>query len=718
MADFHWQTEDETEWPEQSVEEKRPKKRPSWQFPLLMLIMLTLTIGGLYSILDRRAEAAEEALKEDVRRTHELVLDAADKGDVELFTTFLSGANARWLELQRQAVDQERFDEVPWLGFRLDEQPYRLDEITLSPTLDEAAVTYTRWYQSGQMVGGEFALQHVAIYRRGEDRWLLAPPTAEFWGPEVTIREGQLTLAYPERDESHVRRLTEELTASLSGVCKALPLGECPDGWRIKIKLSTGLESEIFPTRIEGELDDLLLTLPAPSLLGLPLDGVGYEALLQSYRGRLHRELTAALTRYLADSPELVPPVLESGTIGNGLGQVETVLPGMEMVFACAAGTVGRLEWNVFHYSLDTGAWNVILQRAYSGDDSGFIVPLPGVEGGYAIQEYLRGDLLTARLLLWQEGETILVGEQTVNFDNALAAPYFFSKSDPTGRYLLIAASIETEDSLFVLDREMCDPETGCELQEVINVPIWSPGGEQMLLEASFGGELFPAERPLYRAGATGQNPVEVGMGTGAFWLDETRYGYSRVNEQGLVELVVADSADDEAEVWIEAADLMPLAPAIRNWRELRIWKAWASPANPGMIMLVTTPGDNSNIGPYDFFLLAGEPDGSSGPQVEWLFSTEFLIPTNAETFSPDGRFLLLPQRGTVNFFRDLETGADVRFDLAFGYYMGWTPDGRYYIQRSDDALTLTSPSTGHQMQILYDFSTCSNVQWLETGDN
>ena len=392
MADFDWVTEDETEWPGEAAAEKRPKKRPSWQFPLIILVVLALTIGGLYSIINRRADAAEEAIKDDVRRTHELMLEAADEGDVELFTTFLSGANSRWLELQRETVDQKRFDETPWLGFRLDERPYRLDEVTLSPTLDEATVTYTRWYENGEMVGGEFALQHTVIYRRGEDRWLLAPPVADFWGREITIRNAQLTLAYPERDETPARRLAGDLLSSLPQICDELRSGECPDGWRIEVQLDTGLETKIFPARIEGDFDDLTLVLPTPSLLGVPLDGVGYDALLQSYQARLHREVLASLEQYLADNPALVPPVLESGTIGGDLSRIEGFLPGQEMVFSCFDGTAGSLDINVFHYSLSTGAWDVVLQKSYTGDDSGFIVPLPGNEG-YAIQEYLRNDL-------------------------------------------------------------------------------------------------------------------------------------------------------------------------------------------------------------------------------------------------------------------------------------------------------------------------------------
>ena len=715
MADFDWLTEDEAEWSSEVVEEKRPKKRPSWQFPLIMLAVLVLTVGGLYSILNRRADAAEEAVKADVRRTHELVLEAAEAGDVELFTTFLSGANARWLNAQREAVRRGRFDEASWLNYYLgDERPYRLDEITLSPNLDEAVVIYTRWYENREQVSGAVPLQKTAIYRRGEDRWLLAPPRDEFWGDIESFRDGEITISYPKRDERHVLRLSDNILASIPGICNSLPSHDCPDGWQLRINLSYDPETIINPTTIDGPISALNLTLPAPTLLGVPLDGAGYNLLYENYRQVLQRRLVTSLNRYLADRPELVPPVLESGTIGGELVRTEAVLPGAEMTFACATEVAGRSQWNVFHYSLSTGAWNVVAQRTYPDQDSGFLIVLPG--GGYIIQDYLRDELLTARLLLWQEGQTFLIGEQTVNFDNALAAPYFPRELDPTGRYLVIGTSADLEDDWYILDRQRCEEATGCEMQPVLNVPIWSPDGGQALLEQPLLNS--PTYRLLYRADESGQNLVEIGEGRAPFWLDETTYGYSRLNEGGQAELVVASSVDDEAQVWVEAADLIPLAPADRNWQELNIWNVWANPADPEMVILMTTPTGVQNSGPFDFFLVQGDAESGEEPQLEWLFSDEFPDLTGIEAFSPDGRFLLASRRGSAIYFRDFETGNLVQFESSLGYYMGWTPDGRYYIQRSDEALTLTSPSTDHQVQVLYDFSTCSNVQWFEAETN
>lgn len=703
MADFDWLTEDDGEWSVEAGERREQRKRPSWRYPVLILIVLIMTTGSLYAFFNRRAEATQDAIEAEVRRTHQLVMEAADNGDVELFTTLISGASTRWLEMQLESVRRGRFDETHWMGFRLDERPYRLDGITIAPTLDEAVVTYTRWYEDLEQSGQVYALQQVAVYRRGEDRWLLAPPTADFWGDDVTIREGPLTIVYPERDEGIVQRLAEDLIASLPEICDGLVTGHCPQGWNVELELSPELENEVFPSQIEGSYDDLSLRLPLPTLVGLPVDEVAYLAVFQNYRRLLHRRVTVSLSRYVAESPELLPPVLEGDTVAT--------LPEREMTFACASGTVGRLNWNIFRYSLGNGNWNVVFQRDYSVEDSGFVTPLS--EGNsYVIQEYLQDELLTARLLIWQAGETTLVAEQTVNFDNALVAP-FLEKLDPTGRYMVVGMSKEAEISWSLLNWERCIAGEGCELLPVLNSPIWSPDGEQMLLEEPLLNR--PAYRLLYRADEAGQNPIEIGEGGTPFWLDETTYGYSRLNDEGEVDLVLADISDDEAKVWVETADLMTLAPTNRNWDQMRIWYIWVNPANPEMALLMTNPDNTQFSGPIDFFLVNGTGDA---PQIEWLFDNEYPASTGTNPFSPDGRYLFVSQRGTPIHFRDLETGETVPYDDSFGFFTGWTPDGRYYIQRADDALTFTMPFMEDQFQIIYNFSTCSGVHWLEPQKN
>ncbi len=706
--------EDETAWADEADQKKIKRKRPPFLFPILILLAVGLAGGGIYSLVNRQLEGVGEEIKADVRRTHQLVINAADAGDVELFTTFLSGRDARWLEQQRESVKRERFDEAPLLGIELAERPLQIDEVTLASTLDEATVTYTRWYSNPEESGAVFGLQQIANYRRGEDRWLLAPPTDEFWGDEATVHQGQMTVLYPERDEIQAIQLSEDLAAALPQICEQLPANECPNGWQLTLKLSADPKTTLFQNQIAGSVDGLTLVVPAPTLLGMPIDEAGYEAVFQSYNQLLQRRLTAVFTIYLSDNPNLVPPILQvRSSTGDFLEALPSErLPDAALTFSCSNGLDGGQNWHVFNYSLRTGEWSQVFQREYHGADSGFVIPLYG-GGGYVIQEYLRDDLLTARLLLWEAGQTIVIGEQKVNFDSALAAPYFLREMDPSGRYLLIGESIESNDSWFLLDRQTCSETGDCTLQSVLNAPIWSPDGRQMLMQDPQGGSARHY-RTLYLADEMGRNLVEIGQGAAPFWLDENTYGYSRLNEEGRAELVLANS--ENSWVVLETAEFLPLLTDVSTANQMTIWNGWANPQAP-MLVLMATTHSNQNNGPYHYFLLQVDPEVENEPKVDWLFTSEIPgLSAYTRAFSPftaDGRFLMFRQRGEPIYFHDLETGMNMPFDRSLGWIVGWSPDGRFYTQWSHDGLTLTEPATGFQAKLAYDLSNCIGLEWV-----
>jgi hypothetical protein len=388
-------------------------------------------------------------------------------------------------------------------------------------------------------------------------------------------------------------------------------------------------------------------------------------------------------------------------------------LPDYDLTVSCTKGTGDRSSWTVLQYSLQTGDWNQIFEKNFTGGDWGTVMTLGGGKD-FVIQEFegaLGNDEITTRFLLVQDDEAILVSEETVEFRNGVTLPYVFLGIDPSSRYLLLEASEDLGGGWFLLDRESCEGGSGCEMQEVLNRPIWSPSGEQMLLEEPLLNN--PTFQLLYRADNFGQNLVEVGMVSTPFWLDEQTYGYTRLNEDEEIELLLADAQDDSTRLWLDAATLMPLVPEERIWDQLLIWNVWVNPANPQMLLLMTTPTGQQNSGPYDYFLVQGDPYDEEPPQVQWLFSNDFpavgMLP-----FSPDGRFLLATTRGFPAYFLDLETRSPLEVDRDFGFIVDWSPDSQFYVQWSDDALTLTSPAQGYQAQIFYNFSTCLGLQWIE----
>jgi hypothetical protein len=98
---FDWQTEGD-DWTDEPITLEpapRPKKRP-WRNLLLVLLALIAIGTLLYRQVRQQIDAAVVRTESDIQATHELVLQAADRADRDLLTTFTSGRNSEWLNQQ------------------------------------------------------------------------------------------------------------------------------------------------------------------------------------------------------------------------------------------------------------------------------------------------------------------------------------------------------------------------------------------------------------------------------------------------------------------------------------------------------------------------------------------------------------------------------------------------------------------------------------------
>ncbi|MCA9943701.1 MAG: PD40 domain-containing protein, partial [Anaerolineales bacterium] len=131
-------------------------------------------------------------------------------------------------------------------------------------------------------------LQQTAVYRRGDTRWLLAPPLEEFWGEWQTKRIDNFTYAYPLRDEKILSQLTNDLHDLLDEICPALPEVNCKPEKTVHIRFSSDPES-LLEAADPASLyqSNLRLEWPTPTLVGLPIDDEGYQALLFAYEAKL-----------------------------------------------------------------------------------------------------------------------------------------------------------------------------------------------------------------------------------------------------------------------------------------------------------------------------------------------------------------------------------------------------------------------------------------------
>jgi hypothetical protein len=283
---FEWKTDDEETQAAVWREEKRSRRvhTPRWRWYLLLLIAAVAAVAYLWRLADQRVEASLEQARADVRVSRDLVERAAATADVELIRTVLSGRDEDWTAVQRDLV--EAGNGYTWIGRLLSLAPAgEADEVSLSfdPALRTAELVVAQPY-TAPAAGGETAiLEQTFVFRRGSNRWLLAPPDAEFWGQQHSLSTALGSFLFPARDRELARDLALDLERDVRAYCTLVGEG-CPEDLQVTITFDPDVESLVrFEDGREMMGSGAEITLPAPTLLGRPQNDAGYDALHSAY---------------------------------------------------------------------------------------------------------------------------------------------------------------------------------------------------------------------------------------------------------------------------------------------------------------------------------------------------------------------------------------------------------------------------------------------------
>ena len=139
-------------------------------------------------------------------------------------------------------------------------------------------------------------LERILVLRRGRERWLHFAPQRSFWGNWQTAHSQYITLSYPQRDEELAEQLLDDLDQDVADMCNALPEDNCTPDFLLHIRLDNDPRSLVDmadPSNILTPAAGNIVRLPTPSLVGIPVDEDGYQALRQGYAAHV---LTAAIT--------------------------------------------------------------------------------------------------------------------------------------------------------------------------------------------------------------------------------------------------------------------------------------------------------------------------------------------------------------------------------------------------------------------------------------
>jgi hypothetical protein len=310
---FDWQTEDEGAWDEAAKRPEKPEPRRSrrrWLMPLIVLVAFLLAAWVVYRQVDQQVSAATTAVQEDVLSAHNLLQTAVAQQDSEIFRSLLSGRDPVWTESQEALLRQDLLHNRSFWGWERvgeAERPLTLDDLDpaigqatleLSADLSQAILRYPQSYRlllaDGRME--EVVLGQTAVYRRGSQRWLLSPPDDDFWGETETYEADGLLLTYPQRDEAIALPLADSIAAGLRSLCQTYPEFDCPAGRPLALTLATDPSSLADVAQYRASFaTDWQLTLPTPTLLGLPQTETGEQALHQAYAAQVTLAIMADL---------------------------------------------------------------------------------------------------------------------------------------------------------------------------------------------------------------------------------------------------------------------------------------------------------------------------------------------------------------------------------------------------------------------------------------
>jgi hypothetical protein len=298
---FEWEAEDGTTFDEEDVREGfHARSRPGFRRPVLLLIAIALLVlSGVLAFrqLGQRVANTTGAVEEAINSSHTLIVSAARSGDVELLANVLSGRQSEWTDSQLDLLREDLFYDRRPLGLEWQSaESVEPIEISVSPDLQEAEVISLQSYLLQGDPTAHVNFEQTSIYRRSGDRWLLSPPTFDFWGNKVSTRGRFLELNVLKRDESLGLRIAADLEATIGSTCASLRNLECQPDTYVQVNLLADptllVEMEPLESRLRG---GQYLNLPTPTLVGIPVDEPGFRALYRGYAERVVSSLIGDL---------------------------------------------------------------------------------------------------------------------------------------------------------------------------------------------------------------------------------------------------------------------------------------------------------------------------------------------------------------------------------------------------------------------------------------
>ena len=744
MTQFDWQTE-EDDWedgPDTAVTDASSSRKNWRKISLITLGLLGLFIFSaavLFWQVQRRTEAATDNLTEGLLATHALLQKSALSADSDLFQLALFPAT-EWREVQEALLARQLLWNRSSLGLWLDLESFdpedtSLVDIDYAPDLQSAEVTAVLPYvfMDEDGVLAPMALQRTAFYRQLNGGWLYAPFPVDFWGEAVEINGRNFTVEVPARDAEIAARLAQDLDDLVDEAC-GLSILICSAGLQAEINFLIEPESAFifnrnFQSRSIYRADTgriLQINLPTPTLIGLPVDEIGYQALYRGYAA----QLIARLSAYLSSELDLHPPLLQALDLNlphpvsfhpqSELIATPIPFPQEKIVAVCAENSptdVFRYDPNVMLWSKEYDIEGDYINGMTSAVGHGIFL----ASGDFAADQYVLEWVVNGESTIIDVGQnSFSIGgafEHWEDDSQAIAMIYYENSNNVWGEHLL------------KMDPASCANSDGCYFEHLDYFPVFSPERTRSMVRV-IGERAFFDGFEFWLGDASGQPIAEAGRMYTPNWINEDTILFTKVNdsESALrdVSLLKVDVSDgefhlDNAETILTSEVVNEFVAQDDVFERFSIG-AILTPYNEAVgdvvpIFVIKVEGADAYMSGY---LLEYDLEGGT---LSWMEPfAEVSLMANV-TYSPDNRFLqameLKENRETLHLL-DRETGelqSHHISNVAEFKRVSWSQDENWLVVPGDEALHLIAPSAKYERLVFYEEGKCNTAVWVNKNN-
>lgn len=518
---FDWRVTEDGKWedvPAQSTSSS-PSPLPKRKWVILGSIIVTLFVFTLV-LLFYRARQLNQTIENEILINYQLWQDAWSKGDEELWATFIHvAARPQYQSLMLTGnLFARPFLSVQW------EATANSSGVVLSPDLVQAELTIRQGYR---LANETIELEQIIPYIKEGVQWQIATPQGkDFWGETYSWRGKWITLTYPERDEQLAKRIGEDIDRILDTLCRELG---CPDQSILDIRMNLEVRMETSLETLRGAMagEEVIgirpIDLPAPTLVGLPIDEAGYQLVSRGY-GRL--VVSTLLTRVMRwrygpnaqfFEAKLANVLRELALDGGIVPALTNTTPPTNTPLPLSNQPVQLLcntSWDggqLYHYTPGTHIWEQQLSnQLYQGmgttsGHNGIILYTPPPPG---TPDNVPESWVWRQQKLWRVA-SVAAGEDVIIALDAAAQN---------------RVAITFDGGRVPIDLQPNCTSEPCTLP---GRPVWSPNGQRMIYIAQRSQSSF-----LALADGQGKVVEYIGDGFLPFWLDDNQFGFVRWQKQ------------------------------------------------------------------------------------------------------------------------------------------------------------------------------------------